>query len=270
MKRIVLVRHATAVGVGPKGSDFHRRLKKRGRREAAIMADRVAGSLGAPDLIVTSPAARALETSRAFAERLGIPEERVVVREQLYGGLLPEEFLHIAREFDDAHASVMICGHDPSFSEFAAYLIPGFNEVIPKAGVLAIDLDCKSWRAVSAGDGALAALERPPAPEIQKRIEEDLIDRLAVEIRSAVFAAVRGFDVPENRDVVKAVARASARLARALRPFAASGVVEENPPSRGKTRRERALTPHGAKKVAKGPRRVRGSGHGKRRTRSRP
>jgi hypothetical protein len=35
MKRIVLVRHATAVDVGPKGSDFHRRLKKRGRREAS-------------------------------------------------------------------------------------------------------------------------------------------------------------------------------------------------------------------------------------------
>ena len=152
-------------------------------------------------MIVTSPADRALETARAFVERLGIPAERVAVREQLYGGLLPEEFLHIVREFDDAHATVMIFGHDPSFSEFAAFLIPGFKQLIPKAGVVAIDLDRKSWSAVSAGDGKLAMYERPPAPEVQKRIEEDLIDRLAMEIRTAVFAAVRGFEVPENREV---------------------------------------------------------------------
>jgi len=263
MKRIVLVRHATAVDVGPKGSDFHRRLKKRGRREALIMADRIAGSLGAPDLIVSSPADRAVETARAFVERMDIPADRVVVREQLYGGLLPEEFLHIVREFDDAHATVMIFGHDPSFSEFAAFLAPGFKELIPKAGVVAIAFDRKSWHALSAGDGNLAAFERPPAPEDQKRIEDDLIDRLAMEIRTAVFAAMRGFEVPENRDVVKAVARASARLARAVRPFAASGAAS-SPSSSRKAPADRTL-----KKVAKGPRRAGGGARAKRRVRSR-
>lgn len=267
MKRIVLVRHATAVDVGPKGSDFHRRLKKRGRREAAIMADRVAGLLGAPDLVVTSPADRALETARAFAERLGISGECVVVREQLYGGLLPEEFLHIVGEFDDANATVMVFGHDPSFSEFAAHLVAGFNELIPKAGVVVIDVERKSWSAVRAGDGVVAAFERPPAPEVQKRIEEDLIDRLAMGIRTAVFAAVREFGVPENRDVVKAVARASARLAQAVRPFAAAGDEAKAPRARRKPQGERALTPRRAKRVAKGPRRAGAGARAKRRAR---
>jgi phosphohistidine phosphatase len=167
MKRIVLVRHATAVEVGPKGSDFHRRLKKRGRREAAIMADRVAGWVGVPDLVVTSPADRAWETARAFVERLGVPEERVAVREELYGGLLPEDFLRVVNEMDDVHASVMVFGHDPSLSEFAASLISTFKSVIPKAGVVAIDVDRKNWGAVRAGDGKLAAFEQPPAPEVQ-------------------------------------------------------------------------------------------------------
>ncbi len=256
MKRIVLVRHATAVEVGPKGSDFHRRLRKRGRREAAVMADRMAELLGTPDLLVTSPADRAIETARAFAERLAIPFDQVAVREQLYGGLLPEEFLHLVREFDDAHGTVVVFGHDPSFSEFAACMVPGFRDLIPKAGVVVIDLDRKSWKAVESGDGALAMFERPPAPEVQKRIEEDLLDRLSMEIRTAVFAAVRSFGVPENRDVVKSVARASARLARDMRPFAASG-------SRSRARRSskaatgRTLTARRAKKVAQGPKRAR-------------
>ncbi len=261
MKRIVLVRHATAVDVGPKGSDFHRRLKKRGRREAAIMADRFATTLGKPDLVITSPADRALETARAFVERLGLSTDAMVVREQLYGGLLPDEFLRIVVELDDAHDSVMIVGHDPSFTEFAGYLLPDFKESIPKAGVVVMDFECTSWSAVSPGDGALAAFEKPPAAEVQKRIEDDLLDRLSAEIRTAVFAAVRSFGVPEHRDVVKSVARASARVAKAVRPFAASGAESA---ANGKS-----LTRKRAKKVAKGPRRAQPRSRTQRRGRSR-
>ncbi len=263
MKRIVLVRHATAVDVGPKGSDFHRRLKKRGRREAAIMADRVATTLPAPDVLITSPADRAIETAHAFAERLGVAGDRLVVREQLYGGLLPDEFLALVHEVDNAHASIMIFGHDPSFSEFAAYLVPGFSESIPKAGVVVIDLERKTWGAVRAGDGLVAAFERPPAHDVQKRIEEDLIDRLAMEIRAAVFAALRGFDVPENRDVVKAVARASARVAQAARPFAAGA---EAKPART---RKPVISKRRARRVAKGPHRSSARAAAKRRAGSR-
>jgi phosphohistidine phosphatase len=220
MKRIVLVRHATAVETGPQGSDFHRRLKKRGRREAAIMADRTAAITGTPDLMVTSPADRAADTARAFADRLGYPIERVVVREQLYGGLLPEDFLRIINDLDDAHASVMIFGHDPSFSEFAAFLVRGFSDLVPKAGVVVIDVDRKSWKRVRAGDGSLVAFERPPAPELQRRIEEDLVESIARELRGATFSALASFGIPENREVVKAVARAAVRVAKAVRPYA--------------------------------------------------
>ncbi|HXV13646.1 MAG TPA: histidine phosphatase family protein [Candidatus Krumholzibacteria bacterium] len=269
MKRIILVRHATAVDVGPRGSDFQRRLKKRGRREAAIMADRVASSLAAPDLAVTSPAARAIETARIFAERLGLSAERVVAREQLYGGLLPDEFLRIVREMDDAHDALMIFGHDPSFSEFAAYLVPGFTAFIPKAGVVAIDLDRASWSAVRAGDGKLVVFERPPAPEVQKKIEEDLIDRLAMEIRTAVFASLRSLGVPENRDVVKAVARASSRLALVARPFAAAASPAAPKGRKRSPSSKRVLTKRRAKRVAKGPRRSSSASVAKRRARSR-
>src|SRR5262249_3818474 len=95
MRRLILVCHATAVDEGPKGSDFHRRLKKRGRREAQLMAERVAATVGKPDQIFSSPADRALETARLFADRLGVPVERVTVREELYGGLESDDFLHI-------------------------------------------------------------------------------------------------------------------------------------------------------------------------------
>jgi phosphohistidine phosphatase len=222
LKRIVLVRHATAVETGPRGSDFHRRLKKRGRREAAIMADATAARVGTPDLMISSPADRAIETARAFADRCGYPQARIEQREELYGGLLPEEFLRIVNDVDDVYSVVMLFGHDPSFSEFASFLVPGFSDSIPKAGVVVIDATGKTWRSLRRGRGTLSAFERPPAIDDQKRMEEELRDEIARRIRTAVFAVLREIGVAENRDVVKDVARAATRIARTVRPFIGS------------------------------------------------
>ncbi len=223
MKRLILVRHATAVDKGPEGSDFHRRLKKRGKREAMLMADRVASMVEVPDQLFSSPADRALETARLFAERLGIPVEHVALREELYGGLEPGDFLHIVQRFDNRANNVMVFGHDPSFTEFASYMIPDFRHSIPKAGVLVMDIDRPRWRAVRAGDARAVHFERPPAEDVQKRVDADLMDRLVVAIRSGILAGVRGFGLENSRDATRLVARASTRLARDLRPFARTG-----------------------------------------------
>jgi phosphohistidine phosphatase len=222
MKRVILVRHATAVDRGPEGSDFHRRLKKRGRREAEVMAARVRTLVDAPDQLFSSPADRALETARIFAGHLEIPAERFALREELYGGLLPEEFLRIVQRFDDRLSSVMIFGHDPSFTEFAACMIPSFRGAIPKAGVLVMDVDRPRWRAIRAGDGRAVHFERPPAPDVQKRMEEDVLDRLVVAIRQGILSSTRTLDLGNSREVMRLVARMSTRLARELKPFARS------------------------------------------------
>jgi phosphohistidine phosphatase len=223
MKRLILVRHATAVDKGPKGSDFHRRLKKRGRREAFLMADRIAALIDAPDQMLSSPADRALETARVFAERMGIPAERVALREELYGGLLPEDFLHIVQRFDNRAGTVMVFGHDPSFTEFAGYLINGFQSAIPKAGVLVMEIDRPRWRSVRPGDARMAHFERPPAPAVQKRADEDLMDRLVAVIRAGILSGTRGFGLDNSHEVNRLIERTSTRLARELRLFARTG-----------------------------------------------
>jgi phosphohistidine phosphatase len=174
MKRVILVRHATAVEKGTKGSDFHRELKKRGRREARIMAERLKTLVPLPDQWLSSPADRAIETATVFARHLGIPEGRVMRREELYGGLLPEDFLHIVQGLDDEHSSVVIFGHDPSFTEFAGFMIPDFRDSIPKAGVLVMDIDRARWKAVRKQDGRVVHFERPPAKDVLKGIVEDM------------------------------------------------------------------------------------------------
>jgi len=246
MKRVILVRHATAVERGPRGSDFHRRLRKRGRREAAVMADRVAGIIGVPDLLITSPADRALETAHAFADRLAIARDAVVVREELYGGLLAEELLSIVQATDDTVESVAYFGHDPSFTEFAAFLVPGFAARLPRAGVVVVDIDRASWQDVHGGDGTLVAFESPPPAEELKRNGQEIVDRLAIGVRAAMLEALRAEGVGENREVVKAVVRASERVAEVARPYARVGSGDR---SREKTADDTRL--RGARKAAR-------------------
>jgi phosphohistidine phosphatase len=231
MKRLILVRHATAVDKGPEGSDFHRRLKKRGKREAMLMADRVAAIIDVPDQVYSSPADRALETAQLFAERLGIPAERVALREELYGGLEPEEFLHIVQRFDDRAKNVMVFGHDPSFTEFASYMIPVFGKPIPKAGVLVMEIDRARWREVRAGDARAAHFEKPPAHAEQKRVDDDLIKRLVTAISSGILAGVRDFGLGDSSDLTRMVERASRRLARDMRPFVRTTAPKKGPPA---------------------------------------
>lgn len=200
-----------------------------------MMAERLAAVTSAPGLVLSSPADRALETARVFTERFGVGADAIVQREDLYGGLLPEEFLRIVHLLDDRQSSVFVFGHDPSFSEFAALLVRGFGDVIPKGGCLVIDLPRTSWRAVRPGDGRVVWFERPPAPDVQKRLEAELGDRLAGSIRSAMFAALRGFDVPDNPDVVRAVARAAARIAKTALPSALVAAARAKPARQRKT-----------------------------------
>jgi phosphohistidine phosphatase len=179
-----------------------------------------------------------------FAERLDVPAERVTVREELYGGLEPDEFLHIVQRFDNRVKNVMVFGHDPSFTEFAAYMIPDFRQPIPKAGVLVMDIDRSRWQSVRAGDARMVHFERPPAPDEQKRMHEDLMDRLVAAIRAGILSGVREFGLGSSRDVTHAIVRSSTRLARDLSEFARIQDTKDQPngrKSRGPRRKGAAV-----------------------------
>jgi len=83
--------------------------------------------------------------------------------------------------------------------------------------------------------------ERPPAPDDQKRMHEDLLDRLVVAIRSGILSGVRDFGLENSREVTRLVARTSTRLARDLRPFAQTKAIKDamRAPKAAKNRKSR-------------------------------
>jgi hypothetical protein len=105
-----------------------------------------------------------------------------------------------------------------------------------------MEIDRPRWRAVRPGDARVVHFERPPAPDVQKRIDEDVMERLVLAIRSGILTGVRGIGLESSREVTRLIARATTRLARELRPFVHTSEIKNAQPKTARSHR-RAIAP---------------------------
>ena len=84
MKNVYFVRHAKSSWRDASLNDIERPLNSRGLRDAPFMAKLLKSKNVKPDLILSSPANRALTTAKYFAKEMGIPTEKIDVRNRIY------------------------------------------------------------------------------------------------------------------------------------------------------------------------------------------
>ncbi|WP_459573846.1 SixA phosphatase family protein [Cupriavidus sp. 8B] len=82
MKTLFLVRHAKASRDDPSLPDRQRSLDDRGRHDASKMGKRRIDRGVEPDLLVSSPALRALTTAHLIADEIGYKRKDIVVDER--------------------------------------------------------------------------------------------------------------------------------------------------------------------------------------------
>ena len=157
MKILFLVRHAKASRDDPALADRDRPLNKRGLNDAPAMAKRL--SKQAIDLIVSSPALRALTTAQLFADELGVARRSIVIDERIYASTA-DALLALIHGLDDGHDCVMLFGHNPEFSELAGRLA-GKGIDMPTCAVARLRFDAASWADVDAGVLERFTLDRP-------------------------------------------------------------------------------------------------------------
>lgn len=139
MSTLILVRHAKSDWADADLTDHDRPLNDRGRRDAPVMADRVATSGVSVDTIVTSTALRARTTAGIFGERLGLAPR---LESGLY--LAPGAALLSAAR-DDGAASVMIVAHDPGLTDLAYDLSDGGIGHMPTCAVAIFTWETDNW-----------------------------------------------------------------------------------------------------------------------------
>lgn len=152
MKRIVIVRHAKAVPFGY-DDDFNRKLRSQGKEDARILSLALKENRVSPDLILSSPAKRALKTAEIFASTLRYPASRIMVEEELYEGLTTQDFLEIIRNLPENVQTVFVFGHNPTVYYLVNNLVKLFNSDMPTCSTVGIDFEAESWKEINARDG---------------------------------------------------------------------------------------------------------------------
>jgi len=163
MKTVYLVRHAKSSWDFPQLSDHDRPLNGRGKQAAPEMGKRLASRDILPDQLISSTAKRARRTAYAIAKEIGYEKKDIIKTKYLYHAG-EEEMLSLVRRQHDDISSLMLFGHNPSFTYFANQLAGVSIENIPTSGVVAVEFDTDSWDSIRFGQGKLVFFDYPKKP----------------------------------------------------------------------------------------------------------
>lgn len=121
---LILMRHGIAEDGMP---DEARRLTPKGKARVALMASMLEKLDVLPDLVLTSPRARARETAEVVRRELGLKPEAVVMDalDFHHGWSSFAAALSEATARLDPSATVLACGHQPQFGRLATAALLG-------------------------------------------------------------------------------------------------------------------------------------------------
>ena len=160
MKNLFLTRHAKSSWSNPGLADIDRPLNERGKKAAPFMGKLIVDKGEKPELLISSPAYRALSTAIAFGEVMGLVENDIIVNRAIYGAGA-QQLLELVQNQDDLHKSIMLFGHNPTFTSFVNLLTDSNLINVVTCGVVRIDFEYSSWTDIDFGSGRLAYYEYP-------------------------------------------------------------------------------------------------------------
>lgn len=149
MKTIVLIRHAKS-SWDEDVSDLNRPLSMRGLTDANLLSKAFKSHDFRPDRIYSSPAKRAATTCTIFMENLELPNNLLVVDQQLYdfGG---DQVLRFIKSLHDDLKKIMIFGHNHAFTSLTNSLGDAYIDNLPTSGLVMIDFDIDRWEKLKKG-----------------------------------------------------------------------------------------------------------------------
>ena len=148
MKTLYLLRHAKSSWSFDELSDQERPLNDRGRDDAPLMGQALAKRRICPDIIVSSPAVRAMSTALLVAREMQFPHEKITVEPGIYGADA-DDLLAIIKGLPDAADSALLVGHNPTITDVANALSPSSLNEMPTAAVVCLRFSCERWEEVN-------------------------------------------------------------------------------------------------------------------------
>lgn len=142
MKTIYIVRHSKSSKAIPELKDIDRPLAERGYTDAYQIAALLRKKKIKPDVILTSPAVRAITTALIFSQQLKYPYKEILINEKIYNASYKDILDVLEKELKKLD-SVMIVGHNPSFEEVINFLSEKKIDNLATTGVVCFETENK-------------------------------------------------------------------------------------------------------------------------------
>ncbi len=160
MKTLYLLRHAKSSWKDHTLPDRDRPLNKRGKTDLAAMAPLYSSQIKCPLVIVTSPSRRTLKTAIAVASCLGISKSQILREEALYLASA-DLLLSYVRQIDPVIENLLVCGHNPGFTDLLNRLCDVRLENLPTCALATLHLSITRWDELEAGRAILEKITTP-------------------------------------------------------------------------------------------------------------
>ena len=167
MLTLSLFRHTKSNWPDTDLGDFDRALAPRGEQAAPAMGAYMRSIDLSPELVLCSPALRAVQTARLTLSEL--PETpKIEFDERLYHAG-SDDLLAILREVSDSFESIMIIGHNPGLHVFAldlvdksrADLVGAMSGKFPTGALAVFSVDVQNWGEIETRQATLKEFMTP-------------------------------------------------------------------------------------------------------------
>ncbi|RYG03354.1 MAG: histidine phosphatase family protein [Chitinophagaceae bacterium] len=163
-KRILLIRHAKSDWGNPSIRDFDRPLNKRGHAAAPEMARRMVRQNIYPELMVSSPALRALTTAKYFAKEWNVNESLIQTDKNIYEADI-KNLLTVVNALHNEFHTIALFGHNPGLTDFANYLSDVNIYNMPTCSIVLLEFPFDDWHLVSGSTAKVLLFDYPKSGE---------------------------------------------------------------------------------------------------------
>jgi len=144
MKELLLLRHGKS-DWNKDTTDFNRPLNKRGKRNAQRIGEWLDEQELKPNLIISSPAIRAMTTAEIVCEAMGLDVHIIQPEKRIYEASL-SDLTQVLLQTPGSIQRLLLVGHNPGFESLLNYLapnipIPDDGKLMPTATIAYLQLD---------------------------------------------------------------------------------------------------------------------------------
>jgi len=159
MKILLLLRHAKSSWRDEALSDFDRPLNERGKKAAHAIGRYIRKHKMMPDLVLSSPAVRARETTGIITTTAKLTAE-IRYDQRIYEAD-PPRLVQVLSQIENNFCSVLLVGHNPGIEELIS-LLTGSSQHMPTAALAKIRLEgADDWSEISQAKAILELTIKP-------------------------------------------------------------------------------------------------------------